>query len=429
VIRLSKKQGKELKFKDPVAWNQAVNGVELVQQISDTISRHIVLPQHSETAIPLWILHAWTLDAFYLSPILRITSPTKGCGKSNLLILVGNMLPRHFLSSNLTVATIFRLVDKHKISLAIDEADQSFRNNEEMVSLINTGYLRQTSNLPRCVGDKHEVHTFSTWGPKVIAGIGRLTETTESRCLAINLNKKTKRESVQRVPNHQLNEILNPLKRKCLRWANDNMDKLKESNPLLPDELADRPADNWFPLLAIADLIGGNFPDLARKAAIQLSHSGDTDEEAAGVLLLEDIWDHFQEASSDRLTSKEIVERLVEMEERPWPEWRQGREITPTGVARLLKPFAVRPKQFKDDSGKKQRGYSKEQFLDPVIRYGNGTKGTSLKSNGLEKYQDGTDDAKVPFEDPENFLENNEVPPAPDENPLFKQGNLYRETI
>jgi hypothetical protein len=429
MMEMGKQQGQELKFVDPSPWDESVDGIELVHEISNTISRHIVLPPQTETAISLWILHAWALEAFYISPILRITSPTKGCGKSNLLILIGNMLPRSYLSSHLTVATIFRLVDKYKISLAIDEADQSFRNNDEMVSLLNTGYLRHTSDLPRCVGEKYEVRTFSTWGPKVIAGIGRLTETTESRCITISLSKKTKRESVQRIPSHLLNEILDPLKRKCLRWANDNLEKLKKHKPLLPSELGDRPADNWFPLLANADLIGGNLPGLARKAAIQLSSSGDADEEAAGVLLVGDIWDHFQENRTDRLTSSEIVERLLEMEERPWPEWRQGRAITPTGVARLLKPFGVCPKQFKDGYGKKQRGYFKEDFLDPVNRYGNGTNGTDLKNNELNKNQSGTHNEEVPLAESLDPLINNKVPGVPDNNTLPGQAALFEQII
>jgi Protein of unknown function (DUF3631) len=44
--------------------------------------------------------------------------------------------------------------------------------------------------------------------------------------------------------------------------------------------LNDRAEDCWSPLFAIADIAGGNWPDLARKAALALS--ADTDDSAIG---------------------------------------------------------------------------------------------------------------------------------------------------
>ena len=57
----------------------------------------------------------------------------------------------------------------------------------------------------------------------------------------------------------------------------------KKASPSVPDELNDRPADNWDPLLAIADLAGGDWPARARKAAIELSRDADAASETVGV--------------------------------------------------------------------------------------------------------------------------------------------------
>jgi len=43
-------------------------------------------------------------------------------------------------------------------------------------------------------------------------------------------------------------------------WAADNFGKLADPDPKMPD-LNDRAADNWHPLLAIADLVGGTWPE------------------------------------------------------------------------------------------------------------------------------------------------------------------------
>ena len=62
--------------------------------------------------------------------------------------------------SNLTQATIFRLVDKHAVTLLIDEVDVSFKRNEDLISLVNSGYMKKTANVYQYEGDKHEVKSF-----------------------------------------------------------------------------------------------------------------------------------------------------------------------------------------------------------------------------------------------------------------------------
>ena len=66
------------------------------------------------------------------------------------------------------------------------------------------------------------------------------------------------------------------LKRRCIRWAADNLISLRDAalDVAVPDGLNDRAADNWEPLLAIADRAGGDWPERARKAALALSGNG-----------------------------------------------------------------------------------------------------------------------------------------------------------
>jgi hypothetical protein len=47
-------------------------------------------------------------------------------------------------------------------------------------------------------------------------------------------------------------------------------------------------------------------------------------EQSAGIVLLEDVRAIFTERAADRLTSVELIEALVGMEHRPWPEWEDG---------------------------------------------------------------------------------------------------------
>ena len=61
----------------------------------------------------------------------------------------------------------------------------------------------------------------------------------------------------------------------------------------MPTSLRGRAADNWRPLLAVADLAGGEWPAKARQAAAALE-TGD-DAEGLGILLLRDLRELFDE--------------------------------------------------------------------------------------------------------------------------------------
>ena len=55
----------------------------------------------------------------------------------------------------------------------------------------------------------------------------------------------------------------------------------------------------------------------------------------------------FEDKQTDRLSSAEIVADLEGREDRPWPEFYQGKAITLRGVARLLEPFKIKPRQIR----------------------------------------------------------------------------------
>ena len=57
-----------------------------------------------------------------------------------------------------------------------------------------------------------------------------------------------------------------------------------------------------------------------------------------------------------------------ELEERPWPEINNGREITVTGIAKILSPHEIVPKQIRNN-GQQIRGYKCDWFKDTWDRY------------------------------------------------------------
>src|SRR3712207_1165637 len=119
-------------------------------------------------------------------------------------------------------------------------------------------------------------------------------------------------------------------------------------------------SDIAVPLLSIADDAGGEWPERARRALLEVfGHRTATEGSMeAGALLLRDIKLMFAELSAPRLPSADIVGRLGEMEERPWPEWRRGRPMTAPQLARALAPFGIRPATIRVGTGT-AKGYQR----------------------------------------------------------------------
>jgi putative DNA primase/helicase len=130
--------------------------------------------------------------------------------------------------------------------------------------------------------------------------------------------------------------------------------------------LRGRNADNWRPLIAFADVVGGEWPAKARLAAVTLSAG--LSEETAGIMVLDDIREMFEERGADKLFSEEMAKTLGDRDDRPWSEWKGDKPITQRQLARLLEPFDIKPKQVRIGA-KSNKGYKLEDFADAFLRY------------------------------------------------------------
>ncbi len=219
-------------------------------------------------------------------------------------------------------------------------------------------------------GDDWKPVTLNVFVPIAIASIGELRgmQTVEDRSVPISLKRATKAElrALRKARRRVLKQALDPLARKCVRWAADSLGPLKDAPPPnLPDTLSGREQDKWEPLVKIADLAGGDWPAWARAAAIALSGASDDAGNSLGEMLLTDLKEAFQTSGAERLGSKEICEKLSALEARPWAEMGKSRKpITQHRLARMLKLFFIFPA-----SDGEFRGYRKADFEDAFERY------------------------------------------------------------
>jgi putative DNA primase/helicase len=363
----SEVQGQSLALSDPEPWPEPVEGVDVLDELEATFSRFLMLPEGAATTCALWVMHAHAHDAFEISPLLAITSPEKRCGKTTLLELATALVPRPMPAASVTPAVLFRAVEKYRPTLLADELDTFIGRNEELRGILNSGHRRSLARVIRTVGDDFEPRSFATWCPKILALIGRLPDTLDDRSIPVPMRRKRKGERVERLRLDRLGE-LEPTRRRAWSWAQANRDVLRSADPTVPPELNDRAADNWRPLLVIADLAGGRWPDRARLAAVLLS-SDREDDNSAAVLLLGDLKRLYEDHEVDRLSSAAIVAALVEMEDRPWPEWRKGEKpMSAVSVSRLVKPFGIGPKQIRVGE-RTCKGYRREDLEDAWNRY------------------------------------------------------------
>ncbi len=354
--------------RDPEPWHEPVDGQTLITELVACIERYTVLPEFAAEATALWVLHSHAHEASQISPILALQSPVKRCGKTTFSIMLTDLVPRPLASSGPSAAAIYRAIEKYKPTLLLNEADTYLDENEGMRGVLNAGHNRRFARIIRVEGENMEVREFSAWGPKVISGIGVLPDTLQDRSIVIRMRRKLDNERVERLRADKAEDRLR-LQSVAWRWATDNLEELRGRNPDLPSALNDRQQDNWRALLAIAEQIGGEWPRLAREAAIGLSAQAEAETaEPIEIQLLRDIKEAFDTTGVLQFKPDELLHYLWALQDSPWGNFSNNRPLTRHKLAKLLDRFQIENSQCRID-GVKSRFYVRSAFEEAFSRY------------------------------------------------------------
>jgi len=413
-------------------WPEPVDGLALIEEVYRIIKDHCIISDLSAVAISLWVMLTYSYDAFRILPILTLISPVKRCGKTTLLSVLQGLVCKGMMASNISPAATYRSIEAFNPTLLADEADTFFKHNEELRGVFNSGHCKESAYIIRCDGDSNNPVMFSTWGPKAIAMISSLTklpDTIADRSIVVEMSRKTAVEKVLRksITFYDDSQIL---RRKLLRWGLDAMPELQKTEINLPNLGNDRMTDNWLPLATIAYLLYEDWYNKAIEAMRELSGYHIDADDSANIMALEDIRHVFTEQQVDRLSSEEIVNHLIALDDRPWPEWRQGKPLTKNGLARLLKPFSIKTKKIRFPQGSLQ-GYRLDQFSESFYRYlppdQNGTPEQISKINTLHVFQNGTGKYCVPDKNNGNCLKSRDCSIVPPQKGSLEEGYKRKE--
>ncbi len=336
---------------------------DVLGDVKSLVEKYMSLPKGASAVVALWIAGTYVYDNFLIFPKLSIISPEKRCGKTTLLEIIDALSCKSLLASNITPAAIFRMIDMCSPTLIIDEADTFISGrNDEMIGIINSGHRKAAAYVIRVTGKSHTPKKFSTWSPMALAAIKRLPSTVEDRSVIIHLRRKMMSDKVQRMP-ISLKDDCKELREKLTKWSETFKGTFVET-PVISN---DRAMDNWLPLYSIANQ--ANWIDKVNTSFILLND--ETDEQTPSIMLLQDIRDIIDEGSWLKISSADLTEKLVSLEERPWCEWKKGQPMTQNSLSKLLSSFKIKSKNIKSphDASKVIKGFDVEQFNDAFDRY------------------------------------------------------------
>ena len=342
----------------------------VLEEVKEKIKKYVVL--ESEVyydAVTLWIAYTYLQKEFEIFPRLVITSPDKQCGKTLLLELVELLCENTNASSNISEASLFRIIDStEEIVLFIDEYDRTFSkdaNKEKAVALtqiFNAGF-RVTGKVQRCEAKSFVVKTFYVACPVAMAGIGKgnAPDTIRDRSLLIPMRRITKHESshLHRFRVSKADKEFAPVRERLRNATKARAKEIAQAIDAVefPQGLSGRQEDIWENLLAVALVFGGEWNDRARASAVALC---DPDLEPITqnykVETLSLCRDVFDEISENRISASDLVLKINNLEHSPYKD--SALSFNAKRLATHLEEFGIKSHR---PSGK-VREYFREHF-------------------------------------------------------------------
>lgn len=200
---------------------------ELIENIQAHIHKYVEIGARFEKIASWYILFTYIYDRVDVTPYLRTRGDT-GTGKSRFQDVIGGLCYKPmFTAGAVTPAVMYRLINRYRGTLIIDEADwYKSTESSEIIKILNCGFQRKRP-VTRCQMDNPDnLQVFDTYCPKILSTRKDFNDkATENRCLT-HINKEMTRNNIPiNLPSefHREQEIL---RNKCLQWRLDHYNKI-----------------------------------------------------------------------------------------------------------------------------------------------------------------------------------------------------------
>jgi hypothetical protein len=360
--------------------HRTIEGTAILNRLHAVLTRYVVLPSaEAMDAVVLWIAASHAQPAWAHAPRLVIRAPEKRCGKSRLLDVVEGTCCNPLITVNASTAAVYRSIGSDEPpTLLVDEADTIFGGkqaeaNEELRGLLNAGHQRNRPTI-RWDNARNRVEKISTFAMAALAGIGQMPDTIEDRAVVIRMRRRAPGETVAPYRHRRDGPALRQLANDLNVWLRGNLPNLERAEPVMP--LEDRAADTWEPLIAVADLAGGDWPDRGRHAAELLTAERDGNSVSSDrIRLLTDCRTAF--GTLDALPTTVLIDRLKADPEAPWAEY-GGPGLNAMTLGKLLREYDITSGniRFTADAARayqltstQAKGYQRADFADAWHRY------------------------------------------------------------
>jgi hypothetical protein len=352
--------------------------VTVLNTIMVVLLRFIVITKAQAVAITLWVAASHLLQSakvnLHLFPKLALQSKDPASGKTTLLTLVWNILPRAKLWTYPSGAFLVRAIEQGNPSLCLDELH--YAEDHNLLRVINASHQRSLAYVPLLVPNKFggwEPREFPVWVPMALARLGEFSTAQQSRSIVIWMLPKLPGEKCERLRRPEVPELI-LCRRQLAAWAETVPAWI---DPKIPESLSNRDIDNWEPLLFVAELAGGDWPEQARAMVEELMET--ERRPTITVRLLSSIWKIFQpdprKPPTAFITSRELKASLIAHLDEDWATINNGRPITyeylRERLSHLLAPPGSQSRYYYDNKGQRhhEHGYSFVQFKGANDRY------------------------------------------------------------
>lgn len=360
-----------LSFVPPPLFEGEVSFVDTLHDCIELLQIFMWMKPEEAIVCSLWAAATWFVDCVVSNdevvPYLLISSKTKECGKTKLLDFLEKIVRYPIKSSNPTAAAIFRIMDRSRPTLLLDETDRYLDKDEDLVRILNSGNKPGDKVIRAAVNAKgsftDEVRLYDCFGFKVIVGIlaERLQDTVTSRSIAIKLSRKPRTEG-RRLKFGQFEDQFASIKSRfytlSVRYGQAVRKIMYDGTIEFSPELSDRQQDGcelmWAMLECIADGETQQKCKTAYTALCQQSQSLSPD-----LILLHHIAGLVKDCEKHWIKSADLIKQLSLKS-----EWRN---LSPKKLATVLAKFNVKPLQISQENN--VRGYSIDQLRRAYSEY------------------------------------------------------------